>query len=170
MYRSLLAVAKSINARRVLEIGTYDGFTALNLVANLPEGGEVATVDLPEGADQTELRAQGISNAATGDIIGSMYRNEPERAKIKEVRADSSQLEWKELAPKIDLIFVDGCHDYQYVLKDSMNAIASVKSGGVIFWHDYGQAVDVTQVLDELAKKHPVRAIKGTRLAVMTAA
>ena len=76
----LLTVAKSVDARRVLEIGTYDGFSALNLAANVPEDGEIVTIDLPDG-DQNELSSQGISNATTGDIIGSMYKSEPERRK-----------------------------------------------------------------------------------------
>ena len=48
------AIARCLKARRVLEIGTYDGNTTLTLAANLDGDGEVVTVDLPPDFDLKE--------------------------------------------------------------------------------------------------------------------
>ena len=34
-------------------------------------------------------------------------------------------------------MFIDGSHDYNYVLSDSKNAFECVKDGGFIVWHDF---------------------------------
>jgi predicted O-methyltransferase YrrM len=164
----ILTVIKLINARRVLEIGTFDGFTALNFAANVEvNGGEVVTVDLPQGQDQEALRAGGISNAITSGVVGTMFRDEPEAARIRQVWGDSAVMDWGALGGPFDIIFIDGSHDYKYVLSDSLNAINCIRPGGVIFWHDYGQAVDVSRAVDQLRKDHPIVAIRGTRLACL---
>src|SRR6185503_17725487 len=43
----VLAIARFCHARRALEIGTFDGNTALNLALNLSASGQVVTIDLP---------------------------------------------------------------------------------------------------------------------------
>ena len=67
----VLSVLKTIRARKVLEIGTYDGFLTLNLAANMEEGGVVCTVDLP------------VEQARIGSKVGSKFKNEKEAAKIR---------------------------------------------------------------------------------------
>src|SRR5687767_6893107 len=47
---TLCAVARHIRAKRILEIGTFNGNTALNFALNLPEA-EIVTVDLPPNWD-----------------------------------------------------------------------------------------------------------------------
>jgi len=42
------------------------------------------------------------------------------------------------------------------------------KKGGLVFWHDYSPpCVGVWKYLNELGKTHPIKHIKGTRLAVL---
>ena len=164
----MLTILKITQAKRVLEIGTFDGFTALNFAANLDsDDGEIITVDLPQDQDQDALRASGISNAITSGIVGRMFRDEPEASRIRQVWGDSAVMDWATLGGPFDVIFIDGSHDYKYVLSDSWNAVNCVRPGGVIFWHDYGQAVDVSKAVDEVAKVHPIVAIQGTRLACL---
>src|SRR5438105_3516501 len=55
----LLSIAKFIQARNILEIGTFDGFTALNLAANVSSGASVSTVDLPPDQEAAAYRAAG---------------------------------------------------------------------------------------------------------------
>lgn len=44
---------RAINAKRVLEIGTFTGYSALSMAENLPEDGELITLDINE--ETTEL-------------------------------------------------------------------------------------------------------------------
>jgi hypothetical protein len=158
----ILSVAKCTNAKRILEIGTFDGFTALNLAANLGDGGEVCTLDLPQDG---QVGSEAISNACDSKIVGSKFRGEKEVKQIRQLWADSTTADWKEFGSPFDLILIDGCHDYPYVKSDSANAIKHVRPGGTIIWHDYGQFVDVSRAVDEFAHDYQIVAIIGTRLA-----
>lgn len=157
----VLCVAKHTRARRILEIGTFDGFTALNLAAALDGNGDVYTVDLPREAD---ARAQ-VPNASDFGIVGAKFHGEKEAARIRQLWADSTRVDWREFGPPFDLILVDGCHDYAYVKSDSLNAIQHVEPGGTVLWHDYGHYRGVSTAIDELARDHEIVAIRGTRLA-----
>ncbi len=150
----VLSVMKLIGARKVLEIGTYDGFSALNLAANMDDGGIVCTVDLPK------------EQAAIGSKLGSKFKGQPEAGRIKQVSGDSTRLNWGDLGGPFDLIIIDGCHEFYYVEKDTQNAFSNIGRGGVIFWHDYGYFHQVSDAVDRKAKSVDISAIKGTRLAV----
>lgn len=163
----LLSIVKLTKPKRSLEIGTYDGFTALNIAANLEPGSEVRTVDLPQNQEQSVLRSTGISNACVSDIIGSKFRREPEEARIQQIWGDSSREDWASFGAPFDLILIDGSHDYPYVRSDSLNAVKSANPGATILWHDYGQCVDVSRAVDELSRNYPVHAILGTRFACL---
>ena len=47
------------------------------------------------------------------------------------------------------LVFVDGCHAYDFVHQDTANALRYLRPGGLIVWHDYGMLKDVSRVVDE---------------------
>jgi len=158
----ILCVAKYTQARHVLEIGTFDGFTALNLAANLGDQGEVCTLDLPQ---ERQMAVEGIPNACDPGIVGSKFRGQPEAERIRQLWGDSTTTNWKEFGSPFDLILIDGSHDYGYVKSDSANAIKHIRPGGTVFWHDYGQFTDVSRAVDELAVDYPIAAIVGTRLA-----
>jgi len=153
----ILSVLKAIRARKVLEIGTYDGFLTLNLAANIEEGGVVCTVDLP--VEQARIRCK----------VGSKFKHEEEAARIRQFFGDSTQLNWGDLGGPFDLIIIDGCHESSYVEKDTQNAFSNLNGGGVIFWHDYGHFYEVSDAVDRRAKSFKIVAIKGTRLAVYIA-
>jgi len=158
----LLTIIRFTGAKQILEIGTFDGFTALNVAANLDDGGQISTVDLPQERQEFEGT---ITNLSDARIVGVQYRGEKEETRIKQLWADSTTTDWTTFGSRFDLILVDACHEYPYVKSDSLNAIRHVRPGGVVIWHDYGFIPDVSRAVDEIALEHPVVAIKGTRLA-----
>lgn len=131
--RSIVRLAKP---RRVLEIGTYDGFTALNLAANLGSKGKLHMLDFHQSQSQDVLRARGIANACVSDIIGSQFRKEPEVKKITQLWGDSTREDWVKFGAPFDLFLINGSHDY-------------------------GQCVDVSRAVDELALNYPIKAMPG---------
>jgi predicted O-methyltransferase YrrM len=164
---SLLAIAKKVNAKRILELGTFDGNTTLNLAANTEA--DIVTVDLPP--DFNSFQAQGgdsINNMTTRTQLGRQLCHHPLAPRIRQVFGDSMKLDWDTLGTGFDLIFIDACHKYSYVLSDTKNALARVSKGGAIVWHDYGIFEDVSRVVDMTAQTTDltVNAIEGTRLAV----
>lgn len=61
---------RSIDAKRVLELGTFTGYSALAMAENLPPGGEVITVDV--NAETVALAKTFWSQSAHGHKIKSL--------------------------------------------------------------------------------------------------
>jgi predicted O-methyltransferase YrrM len=166
---SLFAIVKFSGAKKILEIGTFDGSTALNLAANTSPDAKIVTVDLPpnwsEGLSlSTPKDYQNITDRIT---VGRRFLKTPYKKKIEQVFGDSATLDWSKLPVPFDVIFIDGCHYHDYVVKDTQNALKYARAdGGLIIWHDYGYFKDVSDVVDEISTKIKVRVVAGTRLAV----
>jgi hypothetical protein len=165
----LLFAQSAIRAKKVLEIGTYDGNTALNLAANLPDDGEVVTIDLgvqeePGLALKVEDRLQ---NVVDQQIVGRQFKDTPESSRILQVLGDSAKLNWSSLGGPFDLAFIDGCHAYDYVKSDTDNVLSVMRPGGVVLWHDYSALPSVARAVDEYRNRfEPFGVLQGTRLAV----
>jgi predicted O-methyltransferase YrrM len=169
----LAAIARWLDAARALEIGTYDGNTALLLAANVAGDGRVVTVDLPPDFTKDQQRAltssDGEFNLTDRRELGRQTKNHPLGARIEQVYGDSAELDWASLGGPFDLIFIDGCHAEAYVDSDTRNAMQHLKPRGVIVWHDYGMIPEVSQVIDRFARdvdSMQTTAIEGTRLAI----
>lgn len=161
------AMVRTLKPRRVLEIGTFEGNTTVNLAANAPADARVYTLDLPPGWGGTfGLEVPDIhDNAAPGHHTGRQFIGSRYAGKVTQLWGDSAQFDWDEFSP-FDFILIDGCHTYEYALADTRNALRVVRPGGVIVWHDYGMLEDVSRAVDEFADEMKVHAIQGTRLAV----
>ena len=140
----LLAIVRLVRMRaprRLMELGTFDGRTTLNLAANSPPGAEVFTLDLP----QTDLHnaqlplAAGETHYIKKDESGARYHGTDCEGKITQIRGDSATFDFSPYFQTVDFVFIDASHSYEYVLNDSRVALKLMRpSGGVILWHDYG--------------------------------
>lgn len=158
----LVATAHHVQARRIVEVGTFDGNTALNLACGVGDGGEVVTIDLPPSAP-----AAGYSTSA-GPVPFErrQYVGHPLESRIRQVYGDSATLDWSALGAPFDLAFIDGDHTSAYVESDTRNALSVLKPGGVVVWHDY-EWRPVSRVLDRAVERgERIRWIRGTRLAM----
>lgn len=161
------AIVRKLRPERILEIGTFEGNTTVNLAANAPSDAHVFTLDLPPDWDRRySLDVRDIHhNAATGDHTGRQFIDSRHENRITQLWGDSAEFDWHEHGP-FDLILIDGCHSYEYAVSDTRNALRVLRPGGAIVWHDYGMLEDVSRAVDEVANRIRVRAIQGTRLAV----
>jgi predicted O-methyltransferase YrrM len=165
----LCAIARFRAPATILEIGTFDGGTTLNLAANTSQDARVVTVDLPEGWDgefsydvPADLRNfTGSEGPRRRQYAGTAYEE-----RIRQVYGDSAQLDWTKLADHADLVFIDGNHYRDYVVKDTEGALSVLAPGGLIVWHDYSFMKDVADAVDSFQASLDIRAISGTRLAV----
>lgn len=164
----LLTITKFIRAKHVLEIGTWDGNTTLNFAANIPSDGSVTTVDLPPNwnGEMALKIPQLCLNVTDRSRVGLQYKNTIHEKKIHQIYEDSAKVTASKFQKKFDLAFIDGCHHYHYVENDTKLSLECINSGGIIIWHDYGMIKDVAQVVDKVAKRMKVCALRGTRLAV----
>ncbi len=112
----LMMMVATTGARRVLEVGTFTGYSALCLAAALPEGGEVVTCDV---------------DPASVAIAQSFFDRAPHGKKIKPMLGSARETIAKlPLDPPFDLVFIDadkgGYIDY-YEL-----AMERLRPGGII--------------------------------------
>lgn len=161
------AMVRILKPDRILEIGTFEGNTTVNLAANAPASARVFTLDLPPdwgrryALDVPDLHV----NAATGNLTGRQFIDSPHADRITQLWGDSAEFDWDAHGP-FDFILIDGCHSYEYAVSDTRNALRVLRPGGAIVWHDYGMLEDVSRAVDECSPPIKARAIQGTRLAV----
>lgn len=165
---TLVIIVRCLQPKRIVEIGTAEGRTALNLAINAPADAEVITLDLPPELTGGHRSHSGPNYQQMGiEEPGVLFRNHPTASKIKLVLADSTKFDWTQYKRSVDFVFIDGAHDYESVRKDTENALRIVRPGGVIVWHDYGVWEGVTRCLDELRERLPIVLLKGTTLAFL---
>lgn len=166
----LLASLKAVEAKRVFEFGTFLGGTTLNLALNVPEDGQVFTLDLEDDAkmDQhvEDLRITATRRAASNlDFKGSSVES-----KITELRGDSTKFDYRPWRNSIDLSFIDGGHDLTTVISDTANAFAMSKANApsTILWHDYKNDAypELSAYLDNLSQERTIFHVGDTMICV----
>lgn len=163
----LVAIAKRHGVKTLFEIGTFDGQTALSLAKNCPAL-HIYTLDLPR--EKSSNTALPISTGERRYIekltIGSRFQGTPEALRITQLLGDSAAFDYTPYEGKMDMVFIDGCHDAAYVKSDTEKALALKSPRGIILWHDYLTYDSVTRVLEEYGKTLPLFHIQGTSLVM----
>lgn len=112
--RVLSMIAKMIRPKRILELGTYTGYSAICLAEGLPEDGELITID----------RNDELQDLITRSVNESAYGH-----KIKQVIGDA-MTEIDRLEGEFDLVFIDA--DKSNYLNYYHKLIDRIPSGGYI--------------------------------------
>jgi len=160
----------------IVEIGTFDGRTTLNLAVNAPGETPVFTLDLPPEDVAAYALAPGERQYVDKPRPGARFRaavapwDAPAR-RITQLLGDSATFDWSPYEGRAGLVFVDGSHAYAYVRKDSETALRLVAKGGIVLWHDYGRWEGVSRALDELEaqRRLGLRHVAGTSLVMCRA-
>jgi len=152
----------------VFEFGTFNGRTTLNLAANTPADTKIYTLDLADpGATQHSLDQVDV-DLHLRDESGIYFRNTTVSGKIEQLWGDSALFDETAWRGKVDLILVDAAHSYEYVRSDTTKALAMLRPGGVVLWHDYCVWYPgVYNYLHELLPTYPLKHIEWTHFAVL---
>jgi predicted O-methyltransferase YrrM len=171
---SLCMICAIRQPRRVFEIGTLHGYTALHFALNTPADSVIYTLDLPrDGSTQPALATTLVDDMHVDASLGSAgrcFEASPAAAKIRPLYGDSARFDFSPYHGSIDFFFIDGAHSYEYVRSDTQHALRCVPPGGVIAWHDFGRTGvnGVSRWLLEMRRSgYPVHAIPGGSLAFM---
>jgi hypothetical protein len=173
----ILAVL-SKRARRLFEFGTCTGRTTYLWAMNSPPEARITTLTLAPDQLGAYVKEAGDEEDSTEDALTEtvysrfLYSGTPAEAKITQLFGDSKAFDPRPFAGACDLIFVDGSHAYSYVKADSAKALAMIKPGGIVVWHDYRgprRQKGVWRALNELARTLPLRHVGGTSLVVYRA-
>ena len=167
------AAAATKAGDEIIEIGTFDGRTTLNLAVNAPAQHRIFTLDLPpDAAPKFELapgeRAYVEKPRSGRRFLDAPPEWRPAAARITQLMGDSAAYDWSAHTGRAGLVFVDGSHAHDYVIADSGTAFRLVANKGMVIWHDYGVWDGVTRALEEIeASRHlGLRHVRGTSLVV----
>jgi predicted O-methyltransferase YrrM len=135
-----------LQPRKCIEIGTSLGLVTSTIAANAPDDAEIHTID-QSGEER----------------IGSFFRSRPEAAKITQHVSLSTQFDFRPFARAVDLMFIDGSHEFEDVCRDSENAFNVLTDRGVIVWHDVSPYFPgVMKALEALPQSEEIYRVQGT--------
>lgn len=101
---------RSLNAKRVLEIGTFTGYSALAMAENLPPNGDIITIDI---------------NPKTTQIAQTFWEQSVHGSKI-DAKIGSALNILPQLNPSFDLIFIDADKEnYLEYLQESLKLLST---------------------------------------------
>lgn len=124
----LIALAKRFKKCHYLEIGTWRGESTANVA-------KIAEKCVSISFSDEQMKEQGFDEKYTKNsrFFSKKLKN------VKHIGADSQTYDFSKLKQKFDLIFIDGDHSYEGVLKDTKNCLKQLKNkNSIIVWHDYG--------------------------------
>ena len=151
----IMAICRIVKLKQpkiIFEIGTHCARTTIRLAAN--SQAEIYTLD--------SVPTDNINNES--DII---FQSTPYKDRIHRLYGNSLNYDYSSFYEKVDFIFVDSCHKFHYVLKNSLNAFQMLKSDGVIIWNHYASyAPGVMKALDEISAKFILFHIRNTHLVI----
>lgn len=170
----LCAIAALVRRRRprvLVEIGTFDGNTALQMALNSPDDATVFTLDLPPGAATAgALDPHDAPYVLDARKAKRRYQGVAAGRKVVQWLGDSATFDFAGALEgrRIDFAFIDGSHGYEYVRNDSEKVLACLAEDGLVLWHDFKPAwPGVVQWLAELGGREPLCRVAGTSLVCL---
>ncbi len=172
----MASLTKYFSPEKIFEIGTYNGFSTLHFAFNSPPTATIYTLDLPPEFNilantvHTEISYDDLQviRLSQENIKKRIYKNHPLESKIIELFGDSRTFDFSPYYGKMDMIFIDGNHSYDYVKSDTENAFKMLSPNGIILWHDFDYIVhkEVFRYLNQLAKEKEICYIPKTRFVL----
>lgn len=159
----IASLARALQARTVLEIGTFKGVTAWTLARNIPEGGVVHTLDLPYDS-RASLELSELDEANRRQPPERLFEKLPPTNHVEQHWGDSATFDFSPFVGRCDFVYVDGAHTRAYVQRDTATALKLIADEGAVVWDDYWrQEPGVRDVLENLTLSNLYR-VHGTRL------
>lgn len=172
---SLCYLVAARRPRKILEIGTFQGLTTLNMAMNVSEA-EVHSVDLPPDVHIGSTQFATADDAIISRRGKYYYTETPAAKRIHQHYGDTATFDFLgEIGNAVDFCLIDAAHSYEYVRNDTAKVLPLMKENGLVLWHDYGRndflaspknIWGVTRFLHEIASVG-VGILQGTSLGVL---
>lgn len=166
-------MVKFFKPKKILELGTYNGMTALNLALNMPGDSVIYTLDLPKTGEPdlpiseidkyVSRKYHKIFNTETG----SYFKNRKD-LNIIQLYGDSATFDFSSISKNFELIFIDAAHDYEHKRIDTENAFKYISPNGIIIWDNYADIFcpEVTAYFADIAADFKFFHLKKTNLLI----
>jgi len=130
----LASLIRLTKAQTVLEVGVFEGYTSAEMIKALPKNGYYAGIDIKD------LRTSENKQA---------FVNLSKEGKVIDLIIEDSLTAMPKL-PKnhFDLVFIDGNHEFNHVLKEFKIAETLITRTGIIAFHDSLHLADVKKIVE----------------------
>ena len=128
---SSISLNKNLNIKKILEIGTYNGYNSL-LLSKLFPNSKVTTIDLKD--DDKNFKSTYSRKNTLNKFIDERNRNLSQNNNINFLQFNSLKL--NKHNEKYDLIWIDGAHGYPVVCIDIINSLHLLNQNGIIMCDD----------------------------------
>ena len=132
---------------RLVEIGSFRGRSAVVLATAAGPGTSLVAIDPHAGNDRGDLRGEGETQEEEAEIDHKAFNANLDAAGVRDrvthIRKFSHDAIDDVEAP-VDLLYVDGAHQYRPAVDDIRAFGAKVKPGGTMLVHDSFSSVGVT--------------------------
>lgn len=135
------AAMANANAKSALEIGTANGMGTVLMAANAPKT-KIYTINIPPTEAEAGEGGKLITVAMQEAEIGIEFRKRNLK-NIEQILANTAT--WEPNIGEINVAFIDGSHDTEFVYNDTKKILPFMPKGSFILWHDFNL---------ELTKKH----------------
>ncbi len=182
----IAAILNIFDIKKIVEIGTYIGFSTATMALNSDNNAVIYTIDLPESGTENfednynrkilfnDWKKNDDFLRKHQNLVGSYYIDQLEekfRKKVQLIKCDSIKLTSNvlDMIKGADLFFIDGGHAFEIIECDTNTALKSLNSNGLIIWHDYKSKThtEVTQFIDDkFSKNNLVLHVENTMLAL----
>lgn len=119
------------NPKIILEIGTSHGQTTALMAQNAPQS-IVYTVNIPP--EEISEGGNFVTFSPLMQEIGKYYRDK-NCTNVHQIYANTKN--WIPDIGPIDIAFIDGCHDADFVFNDTLKILKNCRPGSIIMWHDF---------------------------------
>lgn len=156
-YKPLAELVNDRAYKTMIEIGTAYAGNAFNLLSNTKLI-KLVCVD-------PYLYYQAMPGFTCQQEYDTLFKYAQNRlsefSNVVFLRSDSKQA--FEMLEPVDIIFLDGSHEYEDVKWECENYSTLINNGGVLSGHDYNIFEGVNQAIDEFSKKEgkPVNILPG---------
>lgn len=171
---SLCHLVAARRPSKVLEIGSFQGLTTLNIAMNAPEA-EIHTLDLPPGFNPADTTFENNDINIIRSRGFYYYEEREEASRVHQHYGDTATFDYHRIGSGVDFCLIDAAHSYEYVRNDTAKTLPLMTEDSLMLWHDYGRndflaepedAWGVTRFLHEIASAG-VKIIQGTSLGVL---
>lgn len=130
---SLSTVIANLKPKIALEIGTSNGMGTALMAVNSPLS-KIYTINIPPEEIISGEGGRLTTIALEREKIGAVYRARG-LSNIEQIYANTAT--WIPNIGNINFVYIDGCHDEEFVYNDSKKILKHMSSGDFILWHDF---------------------------------
>ncbi len=129
---SLGTVMRNAGGKTALEIGTANGMGTVLMAANAPET-KIYTINIDPEEALTGEGGKLITVAMQREEVGVEFRKRNLK-NVEQIYANTAT--WEPNIGQINVAFVDGSHDTEFVYNDTRKLLPFMPKGSFILWHD----------------------------------